>query len=100
MKDDRDIAYFELLQDLPGCPAGSSFTVLDNADEQSIFCGPIKFPAWFAVEYPKWFKPIYMEEYRSNFKKSFIYYAINERGCSQEEAERRWDLFLNDTTLP
>lgn len=99
MKDNKDIAYFELTKDLPGCPAGSSFTVIDNVDDPHIFCGVIRFPVWFPVEHPDWFKPIYMEEYRSNFKKSFIYYAMNERGCSKEEAERRWDLFLNDPTL-
>jgi hypothetical protein len=96
MKDDNDIAYFELLQDLPGCPAGSSFTYVSNDSGEYIFNGPIQFPAYFVTEHPKWFKPIYMYEYRSNFKKSFVYYAMNERGCSKEEAEHRWELFLND----
>lgn len=95
MKDDKDIAYFELLIDLPGCPAGSSFTVNDG-DDPHIFCGEIRFPVYYASEYTNWFRPIYMEEYRSNFKKSFIYYAMNEKGHTREAAEFRWDVFMNE----
>lgn len=90
------IVYFELLKDLPGCPAGASFSVVESPDESYIFHKDLRFPVYYAVEYLDWFKPVTEDEYKTNFKNSFIYYAMNDKGCTKEEAEKRWVSFNND----
>lgn len=91
---DNRIAYFELLKDLPGCPAGSSFTVAQSDGEEYIFNGPIQFPAYFAAEHSDWFKPITYEQYRKAFKENFMFFGMNELGKTKEQCESAYRHFM------